>query len=101
MPWVAYPGMHPFHIHWRMGEGEGHLVLLEARATAQSDSERAEVLRRTPVPADWAWWASERIEVFEAALLDPTFDTLDFSFEEVRDALATQGIEVVGMPEKH
>jgi len=100
LPWIAFPGMHPFHIHWRMGEGEGHLNVLALHASTQSIPERIAQLRGSGVPADWVWWAWERIAAIDPELLDPPCDPYDLSFEELRDVLVGHGIEVVGEPER-
>lgn len=100
LPWIAFPDMHPFHIHWRMGVGEGHMATLGIHAALQTIPERIAQLRQYGVPADWVWWAWERIAAIDPQLIDPPCDPYHLSFEEVRDVLVGHGIEVVGEPER-
>ena len=100
LPWVALPGMHPFYMHWCMGEAESHMAMLSLHASRQTIPERIAQLRRYGIPADWVWWAWERIAALDPQLIDPPCDPYDLSFEEVRDVLVGHGIELVGEPEK-
>lgn len=100
LPWIAFPGMHPFHIHWRMGAGESLMEVLRYHHSMLSIPERIAQLRQHGVPADWVWWACERIAWMDPALQGETLDAYDFSFEEVRDVLVGHAIEVVGVPER-
>ncbi|MBX3273140.1 MAG: hypothetical protein KF729_22945 [Sandaracinaceae bacterium] len=98
LPWVAFPGMHPFDLGWRMGAGETHLILLAHDAGDRSlEARRAEVIAAGPVPADWAFWVAERLELPGTAD-DPDLGPYALAFDEVRDALAALGIDVGGEP---
>jgi hypothetical protein len=93
-PWVAFPGVHPFHIAWRMGAGETHVMLWRMWAEGRPASELTAVIARPgPVPADWSWWVADALDyVVDAA------DIYDEAFENVRAKLADAGIAVDGVP---
>ncbi len=96
-PWVVLPGVHPFDIAWRMGQGESHLLVwgrwLAAYAPAEAWSQALVALKQSaPVPADWAHWT------LEATGLSTEDDAYDHSFEDARKRLSEVGLEVTGEP---
>lgn len=96
-PWDVLPGVHPFDLAWRMGHGEGHLLLwgrwLGALAPAEAWSRALLALKQSaPIPADWAYWA------LEATGLSTEDDAYDHSFEDARKRLSEVGLEVAGEP---
>lgn len=100
LPWVAFPDVHPFHIAWRMGAGESHLMLLAHDAQGRSMEERrAGVIAAGAVPADWAFWVAEWLEL-PGANEDPDLGPYALAFDEVRDALTAIGVRVAGEPER-
>ena len=93
-PWVAFPGVHPFDIAWRMGAGETHMMLWSRWIEGRSATEvTAAVARHGPIPADWSWWVAEATGVIVDA-----DDLYDVPFEDVRGRLADAGIAVAGVP---
>lgn len=42
-PWIAFPGVHPYEIHWRMGAGESHLMRFGAWWDGLGEEERLHV----------------------------------------------------------
>ncbi len=57
-PWVYYPDVHPVSIGWRMGSGEGHLMVLGEWFDEQNFNfeERLAYLKKYPAPARWYEW---------------------------------------------
>jgi hypothetical protein len=93
-PWVAFPGVHPFDIAWRMGAGETHVMLWRAWAAGRTVSETTAVIARYgAVPADWSWWAADALD----CIVDAD-DIYDVPFEDVRGKLADAEIAVAGVP---
>jgi hypothetical protein len=91
-PWVAFPGVHPFDIAWRMGAGETHLLLWWHWSQGRT---RAEIVGTITnygdVPADWACWAAEA-----AGLRVVDYESEETQFDAARSRLATVGISVDG-----
>lgn len=57
-PWVVFPDIHPYSVGWRMGVGEGFLLLWGAwwERQAQSEPDRVAYFRRFPPPPRWLEW---------------------------------------------
>lgn len=93
-PWIAFPGVHPFDIAWRMGAGETHVMLwgrwVEGRPAREVTTA---IVRHGPVPADWSWWAAGALDCAGDAA-----EIYDVPFEDVRARLLDAGIEVAGLP---
>ena len=99
LPWVAFPGVDPFSIAWRMGAGEGHIMMLGRVPPSLTNEQRlAQVIASGPVPADWAWWAAEWIGELEGETEDATFGFYDLPFPDVRARLEARGVGVIGEP---
>lgn len=95
LPWVAFPGLHPLDIRWRMGAGEWHLMLFSAFDEGRTrEQRRAQILAAGLVPADWAWWVAGHLE-----LLPDERGPYEVPFEEIVAALASAEVEVTGEPE--
>lgn len=96
-PWAFLPSVHPFDIAWRMGEGEGHLLLWGRWLAGLSPGDTwakalAAVKPFTPIPADWAFWT------LDALGLSTEEDPYDHSFDDAKKRLADVGLEVTGEP---
>jgi hypothetical protein len=97
-PWTFLPGVHPYDIAWRMGAGEGQIMLWHRWSDSREPSEKAAVIRTYgEVPADWAWWAAEATNLIT---VPDEEDPRSVPFEVVRDKLAAIGIAVAGEPEE-
>lgn len=59
-PWAYYPRVHPFDIHWRMGGGEGYLLLFSSwlRSVGWQFEQRAAYVRRWDAPYSWLDWVA-------------------------------------------
>ena len=104
-PYVAFPGVHPFDVFWRMGAGESHVMALSRARSSLGIAERDVVVKRSgAVPADWVWWVADWLALFPEDASDAeaseTFGAYDHAFDDVRARLATRGISVTGEPEE-
>src|SRR3954452_7308901 len=88
-PWILFPGVHPFDIAWRMGAGETHVMLWGAWDISRSERIAA-IQKHGAVPADWAWWAGDMVELIGGE------DMYDIPFEDVCRQLDAVGITVHG-----
>lgn len=57
-PWLAFPGLEPADLAWRMGAGETHLYNLEIYFRYFSPEEWATYLSKYPEPPGWVGWYS-------------------------------------------
>ncbi|WP_425146195.1 hypothetical protein [Deinococcus sp.] len=62
-PWVPYPEFHPYSAFWRMGGGEGHIMVFSAWWQAQDfdEAEAVSYFHRWPPPAAWLEWMIDAI----------------------------------------
>lgn len=51
--WIAYPGVHPYDMFWRMGTGEDYIMRYAAWWTRLSTEAREEYRRYFPAPEEW------------------------------------------------
>ncbi len=52
-PWIHYPNIHPYDLHWRMGEGETFLSLFWKQFNLLSDTDK--VFYKLYFPAPFVW----------------------------------------------
>ena len=84
-PWVAFPDTHPYSICWRMGAGEGHIMVFGHWWQNQnvSEDERIAYFRKWPPPPRWlAWmtnavWDVESDDEDEETYLAPYFEQVE------------------------
>lgn len=79
-PWQLAPAQHPASLFWRMGSGEGQLVLFDAwwQALAPDEPTRLDWVRRWQPPPLWYPWAG--------SLLGPGDDEDDLASVERLEA---------------
>jgi hypothetical protein len=68
-PWLAFPGLEPESMGWRMGAGETHLYELNVFLSHCSAEERVAYVEKYPEPQGWAGWYSGEGLVIEGARL--------------------------------
>ncbi|MBC8139399.1 MAG: hypothetical protein H8F28_26275 [Fibrella sp.] len=57
-PWTFSPNSHPYSIEWRMGAGEGYLMVLARwwESANLDEAERIAYFRKYPPPPRWLQW---------------------------------------------
>jgi hypothetical protein len=62
-PWFMFPDQHPLSIGWRMGAGEGHIMVFSQWWKEQDfdEAQRIEYFRRWPPPPRWLEWMIDAI----------------------------------------
>ncbi|MFD2564679.1 hypothetical protein [Aquimarina rubra] len=92
-PWIYAPNSHPYSMHWRMGEGETHIMILNEwldQAKLKFD-DRVTYLKKYPVPARWYQWIIHflwNVDSYEFEELDyiPYFEKLEkLGFKNTND----------------
>lgn len=75
-PWAYFPRIHPAHIHWRMGQGEGYLELFRVWAASLhwSFDDGVGYVRRWDPPSSWLDWVIRFLwpEDFTDDVLEPS-----------------------------
>jgi ribA/ribD-fused uncharacterized protein len=61
-PWLAFPGVHPYELHWRMGSGESHGMAFQAWWETLSAEARLDVEDLWPARGAWSGWYDEEAE---------------------------------------
>ncbi len=87
-PWIFAPNSHPYHIQWRMGAGESHIMILSTwyEENFSTEKEKIDYFRKYPAPprwlaclADWVWDLEVMEEDFDYS---PYFNKLkEYGFE--------------------
>jgi hypothetical protein len=62
-PYVAFPGIDPFHIAWRMCAGEWHIMVWSHwwSQSHRDEPSRLAYFRRHPPPTQWLYWSATAI----------------------------------------
>jgi hypothetical protein len=83
-PWAYAPRTHPYDIGWRMGGGEGHIVLFNEWASSRSWSfeERVAYIRRWDPPHSWLEWVAWFL--WPEAYDDTSLDVSDAHFRQIK-----------------
>lgn len=99
LPWVAFPDpeCHPMDIGWRMGAGESHMMMFHHATKAWSTDDRRALLVAGPVPADWAFWVVDWLDL-PGAWDDPESGPYGLAFDHVKEQLNVLGVVVSGRP---
>ena len=75
-PWVFAPNSHPLSIQWRMGGGEGFLMVFNSwfGPTIDNETDRIAYFRKNPPPPRWMEWM-----VCAIWSLEPWEEEIDFA----------------------
>ncbi len=62
-PYIAFPGIDPFDIGWRMGAGEWHVMVWSHWWTSSypDEASRLAYFRHHPPPTEWLCWSATAI----------------------------------------
>ncbi|ANE42859.1 hypothetical protein [Deinococcus puniceus] len=62
-PWIPYPEFHPLSAFWRMGGGEGHIMLWGQWWDSRhwDEAQRLAYFRTFPPPPRWLLWVGDAI----------------------------------------
>lgn len=59
-PYIKHPDVHPLEIFWRMGAGEGYIMVFgdwwERQMAEMNETQRIEYFRQFPPPPVWLTW---------------------------------------------
>ncbi|MDI3288910.1 hypothetical protein [Polyangium sp. 15x6] len=89
-PWLRYPEVPRYSIHWRMGSGESYLMAWWQWAEGRSAEEKTAYFREfAPIPVEWVDWVGMQ---FRHDLEDEEKASFDDLTRIYADAIADLGL---------
>ncbi|TKD12401.1 hypothetical protein [Polyangium fumosum] len=93
-PWLRYPAIPRYSIHWRMGNGESYLMAWWQWAKGRSAEEKTAYFRQfAPTPVEWVDWVGMQIRVDPEGDRSASFDDLIRTYGEAIAHLGLYDIE--------